>query len=145
MNAAALAAALGDARREGRTWRCRCPLHGGRSLVLRDGEGNRVLAMCWDGCDRLDVLAELERRGLIDKRAHYAPPVVSASRGHEEGSRTIRALKIWHGATDGANAIPHCYLARRGITLDSWLRSLRFHPRCPRPRDDAGNFASPMQ
>jgi len=28
MTAADIAHALGDARREGRTWRCRCPLHG---------------------------------------------------------------------------------------------------------------------
>jgi len=41
MTAAEIAAALGDARREGRAWRCRCPLQGGRSLVLRDGNGGR--------------------------------------------------------------------------------------------------------
>jgi hypothetical protein len=39
MTAAEIAAALGDARREGRAWRC--PLHSGRSLVLRDGNGGR--------------------------------------------------------------------------------------------------------
>jgi hypothetical protein len=50
MNAAAIAAALGDARREGCTWRCRCPLHGGRSLLLRDGAAGCVLVTCWDGC-----------------------------------------------------------------------------------------------
>jgi putative DNA primase/helicase len=42
MNAADVARALGDARREGRGWRCRCPLHGGRSLMLRDGDATRV-------------------------------------------------------------------------------------------------------
>lgn len=62
MTAAAIAAALGDARREGHVWRCRCPLHGGRSLTLRDGEAGRILVTCWGGCDRLDVLAELRRR-----------------------------------------------------------------------------------
>ena len=39
MSAAMIAAALGDPRREGRAWRCRCPLHGGHSLVLRDAAG----------------------------------------------------------------------------------------------------------
>ena len=38
MTAANIAAVLGDARPEGRAWRCRCPLHGWRSLTLRDGE-----------------------------------------------------------------------------------------------------------
>jgi hypothetical protein len=40
MNAAAIAAALGDARRESRAWRCRCPLHRGRSLLISDGWTN---------------------------------------------------------------------------------------------------------
>jgi hypothetical protein len=42
MSAADVAALLGDARREAGGWRCRC--HGGRSLVLRDGEDGRLLA-----------------------------------------------------------------------------------------------------
>lgn len=50
MNAAAIAAALGDAQREGCAWRCRCPLHGGRSLLLRDGAAGCVLVTCWGGC-----------------------------------------------------------------------------------------------
>jgi hypothetical protein len=65
MNAAEIACALGDAHREGQGWRCRCPLHGGQSLVLRDGDGGRVLLWCWGGCDRFDILAELRRRGLL--------------------------------------------------------------------------------
>jgi hypothetical protein len=48
MSAAAIAAALGDARRDGRAWRCRCPLHGGRSLVLRDGDNGRAGGICAD-------------------------------------------------------------------------------------------------
>jgi len=39
MSAADIAVALGNARREGRGWRCRCPLHNGRSLTLHNGEG----------------------------------------------------------------------------------------------------------
>jgi hypothetical protein len=58
MNAAAIAAVLGDARREGRAWRCRCAPHVGRSLVIRDGNAGRTLAVYWAGCDRRDVLAE---------------------------------------------------------------------------------------
>jgi hypothetical protein len=49
-----IAAALGG-RREGRNWRCRCPLHGGFSLILKDGDAGRVLATCWGGCDRADA------------------------------------------------------------------------------------------
>ena len=83
MSAAEVAHALGDARREGRGWRCRCPLHQGRSLRLRDSDGGCVLVTCWGGCDRLDVLAELRRRGLLDG---------------QDVARTTRAFAIWHEA-----------------------------------------------
>ena len=42
----AVARALGDARREGRTRRCRYSLHGGRSLTLRDGDGGALFVWC---------------------------------------------------------------------------------------------------
>ena len=45
MMAAEIAGVLGDTRREGLAWRCRCPVHGGRSLTLRDGEQ----ALCTGG------------------------------------------------------------------------------------------------
>jgi hypothetical protein len=145
MNSAAIAAALGDARREGLGWRCRCPLHGGHSLVLRDGDAGRLLVTCWGGCDRREVLAELRRgRGLLDGRADYAPRIVSAPRGHDDASRTARAFNTWRSAGDGADTIVRRYLASRGLELDPWPPSLRFHPRCPRPKDVAGNFLSPL-
>jgi len=62
MSATAIAAALGDAKREGRDWRCSCPLHGGCSLTLSDGR-ERLLVRRWAGCETNQVLAGL--RGLI--------------------------------------------------------------------------------
>lgn len=38
---------LGDSRRDRHTSRCRCPLHDGRSLTLRDGDGGCILVTCW--------------------------------------------------------------------------------------------------
>jgi hypothetical protein len=69
MTAAArdIAMALGKACREGRGWRCLCPLHGGCSLVLRDGR-DALLVRCWGGCATGDVLAELRSLGLIETR-----------------------------------------------------------------------------
>lgn len=144
MNAAAIAATLGDAQRKGRAWRCRCPLHGGRSLELRDGDGGRVLATCWGGCDRLDVLGELRRRGLLGGHADYAPRILSPPRRDDDASRTARALAIWRATERGVGNIVARYLAGRGIVLDRWPASLRFHPRCPRPTDNAGNFVPPL-
>jgi len=144
MNAADIARALGDARREGRTWRCRCPLHGGRSLTLRDGEGGCVLVTCWGGCNRLDVLAELRRRGLLDGRATgYRRPSPHTSQ-RDDVARTARALAIWHEARPAAGTIVENYLGSRGILLDAWPAALRFHPACPRPRDEVGNLRPPL-
>jgi putative DNA primase/helicase len=113
------------------------------ALVIRDGDSGCVLATCWGGCDRRDVLAELRGRGLLDGRADYPPQIISAPRGHDDASRTVRALNIWRSARDGADTMVRRYLASRGIELDPWPPSLRFHARCPRPRNDAGNFLSP--
>jgi putative DNA primase/helicase len=143
VNAAEIAAALGDARREGRGWRCRCPLHGGRSLVIRNGDGGNLLATCWYGCDRLDVLAELRRRGLLDGRASYAPRIGVEPRRNDDALRIAWALKIWGEARDSADSIAHRYLTSRSIVLDR-PPSLRFHARCPRPRDDNGNLLPPL-
>jgi putative DNA primase/helicase len=144
MNAAAIAAALGDARRDGPAWRCRCPLHGGRSLVLGDADNGCVLATCWGGCDRSDVLAELRRRGLLSGPADYTAHIISPPRRHDDALRSVRALAIWRGARDGADTLVARYLARRGIELERCRASLRFHPRCPRPKDYAGNLVSPL-
>ena len=53
---------------------------------------------CWGGCDRLDVLAELRRRGLLDGRttSYKRPSPQTAQR--EDVARTARALAIWHQA-----------------------------------------------
>jgi putative DNA primase/helicase len=143
MTAAEIAVALGDTRREGRRWRCRCLSCGGRNLTLEDG-ASALLVWCWNNCDSRDVLAELRRRRLLDGRADHVPHIISAPRRADHTSRTASALGIWREARDGADTIARHYLANRRIELDSWPPSLRFHPRCPRPRDDAGNLLPPL-
>jgi hypothetical protein len=123
-----VADALGDARPEGRDWRCRCPLHGGRSLTLRDGDGGRLLAWCFAGCDSRDVLRELRRRGLLDRdttecgHSVVIPP-------HHDGRRIACARRIWDGAHDTLRSPVVRYLASRDITLPP-PPSLRWTPRC---------------
>jgi hypothetical protein len=139
MNAADIAAALGDAFRVGRFWRCRCPVHGGRSLTLRDGDGGRLLVTCWGGCDRLDVLAELHRLHLLNGSATYRPRSVRVWRdGHDDAGaddarRIARARYTWDEASDARGGPVARYLLGRGIELHTWPASLRYHPRCPRP------------
>jgi hypothetical protein len=88
MIAAEIAHVLGDVRREGRGWRCRCPLHGGRSLILRQGDGGRVLVWCFGGCNSHDVLDELRRRRLLDGKTQPRDTITKAP-PHENDERKI--------------------------------------------------------
>src|SRR5215471_5505489 len=119
MTAEEIAVALGDARREGRAWRCRCPLHGGRSLVLRDGNSGRVLATCWGGCDRLDVLGELRARGLLGEVRRYQRRIVTPRQGDRDtdATRIARARSIWTASLPAAGSPVARYLAARGIEI----------------------------
>jgi hypothetical protein len=139
MSAADIAYTLGEARREGNGWRCRCPVHGGRSLVVRDGERGRLLVTCFGGCDRREVLGELGRRGLLDvagygQRLTTVPRKASFPR---DDARTARALDIWNEARPIKGTPAERYLVGRGITPKDLpvetTASLRFHQKCPHP------------
>ena len=95
-----VAHSLEDASREDRSWRCRCPLHGGRSLTLRDGDGGRILVTRCGGCARLDVLAELRRLKLLYGRAADDWPIMAprAYNSTRNAENTERAVSIWRAA-----------------------------------------------
>jgi putative DNA primase/helicase len=142
MIAAHIAAVLGAARREGRSWRCRCPLHGGHSLIVREGDRGRVLVTCWGGCDRGEVLAELRRLDLLDLLDGQPtfPPARPATRlphgDHDRfHDRIARALRIWRGSVAVPDIIAR-YLSGRSILLDPIPTCLRYHRCCPRPQGE---------
>jgi hypothetical protein len=149
VSAAKIAHALGDARREGRAWRCRCPLHGGRSLVVKDGL-EQLLITCWAGCDRLEVLSELRRCGLLEENSQPERKDFRVTRrllredSQTETRRIARALGIWTQAQPGSGTLVEVYLRSRGITLHPWPITLRFRPQCPRPRNHAGELLAPL-
>jgi putative DNA primase/helicase len=117
VTAAEIAAALGNARREGGNYRCTCPLHGGRSLTLRDGRAT-LLVRCWAGCNTRGVLAELRRRGLFGGPAEYRPPPASVARADDNAARRIEiARSIWHEARDARGTPMERYFAGRRLTL----------------------------
>jgi hypothetical protein len=134
-----IAKALGGAAREGHGWRCRCPLHGGRSLVVRDGDQRRLLVKCWGGCNTLDVLAALRRNGLLNRPGEEQ--VHHLGRRHPEdhdaectdAPKTTRALGIYHEARPIKGTIAEAYLRHCGIVLVTIPSCLRFHPACPHP------------
>jgi putative DNA primase/helicase len=130
--AAEIAAAL-EGRREGRQWRCRCPIHGGRSLLVRDGDAGRILAFCHGGCETRDVLAELRRSGLLGGSSeNYQLPAMRRNDRPDEAARTARALAVWREAQPVTRTIVETYLASRGLAFSS-TRYLRYHPACPHP------------
>jgi hypothetical protein len=127
MIAAEIAATLGAAQRSGAWWRCICPVHGSRTggsaaLALRDG--NRALvAYCHAGCDRGEIMAELRRRGLLEKRVASnqsdARRAADDRRGLDEANRRRRiaeALDIWaESHPDTLTGLVGRYLWSRGI------------------------------
>jgi putative DNA primase/helicase len=130
--AAAIAAAL-EGRREGRQWRCRCPIHGGRSLLVCDGDAGRILVFCHGGCEAGNVLAELRRSGLLSgPPENYQLPPTRRNDRPDEAARTARALAVWREARPATGTIVETYLANRGLVLPP-PQYLRFHPACPHP------------
>jgi putative DNA primase/helicase len=130
--AAEIAAAL-EGRREGCQWRCRCPIHGGRSLLVRDGDKGRILVFCHGGCEARDVLAELRRSGLLGGQSEsYQLPAMRRNDRPDEAARMAWALAVWREAQPADGTIVETYLANRGLALPP-PQYLRFHPRCPHP------------
>jgi putative DNA primase/helicase len=139
MSAREIAAALGDARRSGPWWRCRCPVHSSRgaTLALRDGD-RRLIVHCHAGCDRRDILAELRRRGLLADRTDAAPrpPVPSDRTG--SARRIALARRMWDTAQDARQSPVTAYLAGRSLTIDPppslrWAPALRRQDGTNRP------------
>jgi hypothetical protein len=118
-----IAIALGDATREGRNWRCRCPLHDGISLTLADGQNGKLLVTCFGGCRSKDVLSELRRRGLLsDGRAINAGIIATYDYCNEHSKLLFQVCRLspksfrqrrpdgagdWVWNTDGVRKIPY--------------------------------------
>jgi hypothetical protein len=131
----AIAVALGRPRSAGRNrWRCLCPLHGGHSLELADGD-SALLVKCWGGCDTSDVLVELREHGLLDenRQAHRVDRDDHRRDDDRDGAtRTVRALMLWREAVPIAGTLAERYLASRGIVElpTDVVEVLRFHRHC---------------
>ena len=132
MSAADVAFALGKSRREGRRWRCLCPLHGGHSLTLADSTNGKLLFTCWAGCDRRDLVAEFRRRNFIagTANARQSPAERTTT---DNDRRVARAVAIWQNAGDPGGTVVEEYLATRALKLPPELRGrvIRFHRACP--------------
>jgi hypothetical protein len=129
--AAGLARRLGG-HRQGRNWRCDCPLECGYDLSLSNGEDGRLLAYCFGGHSYSEIALALVEYGLLDDDGAEldAPPGGQAipSRDDVDQRRRIqRAREIYAaGVWDERVQI---YLGSRGIELTSPV--LRFLEQTP--------------
>jgi putative DNA primase/helicase len=135
MSAEVIAAALGEARREGRGWRTRCPIHGGDSLTLADGDGGKLLVKCWAGCNIAEILAELRELGLGHGAAGEAPqPDPEAARRRaekdaaEQRRKTGLARDMWRSASPADGTIAERYLRYRLPGLGEIPPTIRYLP-----------------
>src|SRR5712691_4258000 len=106
MTAGAIAEALGGPQRSGKWWRCRCPVHNGRSASLALCDGPRGLILhCHAGCPRDDLLAELRRLNLVDAGGNAARPDPAELERQREAEardrrlRTAESLDFWKHET----------------------------------------------
>ena len=130
MTARDLADAL-EGRREGHEWRCRCPVHWGRSLSVTERDG-RLLLTCRAGCPQGEVIKTLKQMGLWGSNTSYeAQPPAPEPSNHTE-RKADRASDLWNQAHPIKPGDPvHKYLTGRGIVLDAWPDDLRSHPTLP--------------
>jgi putative DNA primase/helicase len=145
--ARSISQALGGSIRNGNGFLCHCPVpsHGkGRgdrkpSLSVSDGDDGAPLVHCFAGCDSLDVLTELRRRGLTGSPrapfANHRRTTAAPGQDDETASRRNRefALQIWQQAKNPRSTLAEAYLRSRALELPSEAanEALRFHPACP--------------
>lgn len=72
MNAEDVADALGG-KWEHTQYRCRCPVHGGHSLMVKPADRTNPLISCFGGCEFRDIVRELKAQGLWEDDADHDP------------------------------------------------------------------------
>jgi putative DNA primase/helicase len=128
-----------EGKAESGGWRCRCPVHGGMSLSIADGQHGRLLLKCWSGCETSDVLRELRRLGLLsgERPAPLSAEEIERRKDQDRRARQrkiARGFDFWEESRDIRDTLTDKYLRLRGLDIFSpYLRGeparvLRFHP-----------------
>jgi hypothetical protein len=121
MSAESTARVLGEERRSGHEWKCRCLLCGGR-LTLGDSDRG-LLAKCWGGCEARDVYAELRRQGYLsgERPAPLSPDEIAirnAVAERERRRKIAQASDLWNEARPIKDTLADHYLrVARGIDV----------------------------
>ncbi len=102
-----------EGRKEGNSWRCKCPCHEGRSLIVTlDGE--TLLCNCKQGCSQEDVIAALKDRDLWPNGSTPAAIVSPAA--------TLEAEYPYIGADGAPVAIKVRFRKPNGEKSFAWKR-----------------------
>jgi putative DNA primase/helicase len=102
-------------------YRCYCPSHADsrQSLSVRDRDG-KALFRCFAGCRQSDVLAALQRLGLLPGRPSQGARATESVQPHRPAQPlwTPDPLKPWREALPAvAGSLVDVYLRNRGLTL----------------------------
>ena len=115
-----------------------CPAHHNThtpALSLANGDGGRLLAHCFAGCDFAAIIDSLRGLGLVEGDGTYIPPnpmELSRRRAKERSQvekRATQAHLLWNKTRPIANTAAATYLRTRGITCQL-PGTLRFAPSC---------------
>jgi AAA domain len=95
-----------EGRKEGKEWRCRCPVHGGRSLMVGDADDGTPLVHCHQGCEQENVIDALNGLGLWPSRngaSHLSKPagVLEAEYPYFDPDGNVQAIKKRIRESDG--------------------------------------------
>jgi putative DNA primase/helicase len=115
VSAAAIASALGGARREGGGWRCLCPAHEDRDPSLSVTESNgKILVICRAGCDQDAVIEALKDRGLWPEAKRTLGKSATATYDYRDADGSLRYQVVRY-------ANPKTFKQRRPDGADGWI------------------------
>ena len=134
-HAEALAKALGG-HKVGSSWMAPCPVHDDRkpSLAIRKAPAGKVLVRCHAGCNQMELVAELRRRGLWEMDSRPIGRQHDKRVAADSGKRRVVALSIWEATDPVEGTLAQTYLRSRGLVLQL-PPTLRFHKGLKHPSD----------
>ena len=129
----AIVAAL-EGRREGASHRCRCPVHGGRSLIVTEKD-RKLLVSCKAGCSQdavIDALRELGVWPSSEGRVHQVQRAPNSFQKPEDATGTLAergilpATQQRFGLTEDAQLVRFPIIAPDGRA--DGVKARRKHP-----------------
>jgi hypothetical protein len=132
-----IANALGKASRSGNGYSCLCPAHNDHhpSGYVSLGEGGKMLACCYAGCDSWDVVSKIHELGLLVKgNPDLSLPLladqaknINVDNKAQDWDKQGKIEKIWSETSSAQGTVVETYLNSR--FLSSLIPdALRFHP-----------------